>query len=85
MEHHVVVGFVRIVVVAIPVGGGVVYFHVAHPECAADFHFCVKEVGSLVPIVQSGVDDVHLLSVDCCQWAEGEEFVFPHVMQEYLH
>ena len=80
VEHHVVVGFVRVVVVAIPVGGSIVNFHVAHPERAADFDFRIKEVGPLVPIVQSRVDDVHLLSVCSGQRAEGEELVFPHVM-----
>ena len=81
MEHHIVVGGIAVVPVVVPVGGLVVYLHVAHPQGAVHLHLGVEEVGSCIAVVQSGI--YHLKppvvgGVQLCLW---EESVFPAVVQ----
>ena len=46
MEHHIIIAWVAVVSMTIPVAGLQMDFYVAHPQCAANLHLCVEEVGA---------------------------------------
>ena len=85
VQHHVVVGSVAVMAMGEPVAGLVVYLHVAHPKCPVDFHLGIEEVRTGMAVVQAGVDNLHRPVVDGLQRLEGEQFVFPTIVQECFH
>ena len=67
VQHNIVVGGIMIVTVNIPVGRFLVYFHVAHPKRAVDFHLCIEKIGTCMVVVKSRVDYFYGLPVGCFQ------------------
>ena len=63
MQHHIIIMVVLLMAVEIPVRRLVVYLHVSHPQRTVDLHLRVEEVGSCVAVVQSRINDLHVLSV----------------------
>lgn len=60
-------------------------FHVAHPQRTVDLHFRVEEVGTGIPVVQTGVDDFHGLSVCGGKRVERKHPVLPYIVKKLLH
>ena len=81
VKDHVVVAPVFVVAMQIPVRRLVVYLHVAHPQCLADPHLRIEEVGPRIAVVQSRVDHLDGLSVTRRQLLQRKQLVLPHVVQ----
>ena len=85
MQDDIVVGGVELMAMALPVAGAQVDFHVAHPHLTAHAHLGVEKIGTRMAVVQSGVDDFHLLPVGGRERTKREDAVFPDVVQQLFH
>lgn len=68
-----------------PVAGLIVNLHVADPQLPAYLHLCVEEVRTGIAVVQSGVYYLYLSSLRRVETTDGEEPVFPAIVQELFH
>ena len=62
-----------------------VYLHIAHPHRLSNAQFGIKEVGTRIAVVQSGVDNLHIPAIGGGKVGEGQYLVFPHILQQLFH
>ena len=85
VQDDVVIVRIAVVPVQEPVGRTVVYLYIAHPQRSADLHFRIEEIGTCIAVMQSGINDFHLLSVSGLEPRQRKHFVFPYVVEELFH
>jgi len=85
MEHYVVVCSVLLVLMSKPIRSTFVNFNISHPQLPAYFHFCVKEIGPSVEVMETGIYDVNFGAVFRVQRSERVDSVLPNVMEQFFH
>ena len=85
VQHHIIIFRVVVMAVMIPVARLHVYLYIAHPERSSYAHLGIEEVGTCIPVVQAGINHLHLATVGGLQGAQGKHFMSPDVMQQLFH
>ncbi len=65
MQDNIVVRFIRIMLMPVPVRGQYMYLNISCPEGISDPDPCILEVRAWVLVVNAGVDNAQLLTIDC--------------------
>ncbi len=81
MQHHTIVGRVRVMTMTLPVAGTKVQLYITHPQCVTYANLGIEEIRTRMRIGQPGVDDFQRLAVGGVHGFQWEQTMFPHVMQ----
>ena len=71
-----------VVAVHVPVGGTLMYLHIAHPQCAVYLYLGVEEVGTRMTVVQSGIYHLNRAPIGGAQLVQRQYAVLPDVVEE---
>ena len=85
MQHHIIVGVVGAVVVAVPVGRLHMHFDIAHPQGVADADVGVYEIGARITIERPWAfhNDRHPIY---CAKLPLQQLVLPDILKEvFVH
>ena len=85
MQDHAVIGRVLVVVMAFPVAGTHMDFHIAHPQPAINFHLGVEKVWASISVEQARVNHAHTAPVVGHHVLAEPQPVLPDVLQQSLH
>ena len=80
VKHHIVIGTVVIVAVAVPIGGADMNLDVAHPHIAIYFDFGVKEVRTSIAVEQPRVKHTHAVAIVGDHVFAAPQAVLPHIL-----
>ena len=65
MQDDIVVRLVFVVSVQIPIARFVVNLHITYPKGVIDLYFGIKEIGTAIMVMQSGVNHFNNIVISC--------------------
>ena len=85
MQDDTIVGRIALVTVSVPIRRAKMHLDIACPDRSSQSNLRIEEVGTLIVIVQTRIDDLDRLPILRDEWFQGQYLVLPDVVEQAFH
>ena len=85
MENDILIRCIDVMMMAKPIAGLLMDFHITHPLCTIQLDFSPYKIGACVRVVNARIEHFQTSPIGCSQFMEWKNLMFPRVVKQLFH